>query len=339
MAAQAAKAPTKFDAPVISNLKVYISADDDQTGLEFSLTVPDSIKNAIDYYANHERGYNQVGYVSGLWAEYSADGGEWKSIDITSGGDTAYDNTYGNGQRRTWTSGDISAEKQLRFRLRFFGWDENLGDWESPWSNVLTLNENLGNMSGWARPEVEKADALGLIPDALKGADLTKPITRAEFAAVSVRVYEALSGVAAIPAVNNPFTDTKDAEVLKAFNVGITTGTSATTFDPDALLNREQAATMLTSVFKKVSLAGWTIQTDNQFKLDYTMPALFADDSKISAYARDSVYFMVANGIIEGTGNNIFAPRATTSEDQAKGYAQATREQALAIAVRMVEKL
>jgi hypothetical protein len=47
---------------------------------------------------------------------------------------------------------------------------------------------------------------------------------------------------------------------------------------------------------------------------------------------------MAANKIILGD-NNKFMPRATTSDEEAKGYAQATREQALIIAVRMVENL
>ena len=183
---------------------------------------------------------------------------------------------------------------------------------------VSIKQSSLGNTSDWAKAEIEKADELGLIPDSLKGQDLTKPITRAEFAAVGVKAYEALSGVATIPAVNNPFTDTKDIEVLKAYNVGITTGTSATTFDPNTLLDREQAATMLTRVFKKVSLAGWTIQTDSQFALSYTKPTPFADDNNISDWAKDSVYFMAANGIINGTGNNMFSPRATTPAEQAR---------------------
>ena len=197
------------------------------------------------------------------------------------------------------------------------------------------------NMSSWAIPEVENAHEMGLIPDSLlnPNVDYTRPITRAEFAAVSVKVYESLSGIPAIPALNNPFTDTNDVEVLKAYNVGITTGTSTTTFSPNTLLNREQAATMLTRVFKKVTLAGWTLQTDAQFTLPFNMPARFADDAQISGYARDSVYFMAANGIIGGIGNNMFAPRAVTTEEQARGYASATREQALAIAVRMVENL
>ena len=96
---------------------------------------------------------------------------------------------------------------------------------------------------------------------------------------------------------------------------------------------------MLTRVFKRAALAGWTLDTDSQFHLDYKMPSPFVDDSDISAWAKDSVYFMVANGIINGIGDNRFAPRNTTTEQEAQGYATATREQALAIAVRMVRNL
>lgn len=97
--------------------------------------------------------------------------------------------------------------------------------------------------SQWALAELAQADALGLIPDVLRGADLTAPITRAEFAAVAVKTYEALSGEAAsLPAVS-PFSDCSHPEVLKAYQLGITTGTGdGTTFSPRVLLNREQAA-------------------------------------------------------------------------------------------------
>ena len=234
-----------------------------------------------------------------------------------------------------------------------------LGEDDQKWTPIITLYSGTGspdidfsqfgvtaaweNASQWALAELAEADGFGLIPDSLRNADLTKPITRAEFAAVSVRVYEALSGEKANPAAVNPFTDTKDIEVLKAYQVGITTGTSATTFHPDTLLNREQAATMLTRVYKKISIEGWEMSKDGEFADTFngmfTMPSPFADDVKISDWAKPSVYFMAANGIINGVGNNTFAPRATTDAEAAIGYAQATREQAIAIAVRMVKNL
>ena len=41
---------------------------------------------------------------------------------------------------------------------------------------------------------MKEADEKGLIPECLDGVDLKRKITRQEFAAVSVKVYEALSG-------------------------------------------------------------------------------------------------------------------------------------------------
>jgi hypothetical protein len=193
--------------------------------------------------------------------------------------------------------------------------------------------------SDWANAELEKANQLGLIPDCLKGQDLTKPITRREFAAVSVKLYENLTGTLPEPAEANPFTDTKDAEVLKAYNVGITAGTAADKFSPDVLLNREQAATMLTRVLKAAYIEGWTLTADADYTFEFAMPAPFADDANISGWAKPSVYFMAANKIINGTGDNMFSPRATTAAEEAALYASATREQALAIAVRIVENL
>ena len=191
----------------------------------------------------------------------------------------------------------------------------------------------------WSSPEMEEAYKENLIPDVLIGEDLTKSINRAEFAAVCVKVYENLAATQALPSVINPFTDCSDVEVLKAYNIGVVNGITPTTFVPYQLLNREQAATMLTRVFKRVTMPGWTLPTDGQFALKYEMPAIFRDDSEISGYAKDSVYFMVANGIINGMGDGTFHPRNITDRQTAEAYANATREQALAIALRMVKEL
>ena len=181
--------------------------------------------------------------------------------------------------------------------------------------------------SDWAVPELNKAEGYGLIPEVLDRADVSEPINRAEFAAVSVRLYEALSGSEAQTG-EDPFTDTDDEEVLKAYALGITGGVTADTFEPDTLLSREQAATMLARVYKVYT--GKDISSSPQ--------KLFADDEDISRWARDSVYFMAENGIILGMENNIFAPRNITPEQEASGYANTTREQAVIIAERMYER-
>ena len=142
-----------------------------------------------------------------------------------------------------------------------------------------------------------------------------------------------------LPACSDTFTDTQEADALKAFNAGIMVGISATEFAPEELINREQAATALTRVFKRAMIPGWTFETDAQHPLKFDWPAAFSDDANISHWAREGVYFVAASGIMHGIGNNMFSPRAMTTAQQAAGYATATREGALIIALRMVENL
>ncbi|MBQ2911913.1 MAG: S-layer homology domain-containing protein [Clostridia bacterium] len=221
--------------------------------------------------------------------------------------------------------------EENHFALKFVGF---ICEWEY-------VRSSFGSeISGWAEKEIETAYDKQLIPEALVGKDLTQPITRAEFAAVSVKAYEAIADVKTkAPAIENPFSDTEDENVLKAYEIGIITGTGdGTTFSPSDLLNREQASTMLTRVYKKCFMEGWTIEKDAEFVLEYEKPAPFSDDDKISLWAKDSVYFMAANKIIQGSEGK-FMPKAVTDAEKAIGYAQATREQALIIATRMVENL
>ena len=62
------------------------------------------------------------------------------------------------------------------------------------------------NASDWAKPELEKADENKLIPDMLNGKDFTSNITRREFAATCVKLYEKVSGKKGTKASKNPFT-------------------------------------------------------------------------------------------------------------------------------------
>ena len=198
-------------------------------------------------------------------------------------------------------------------------WDNGYGD---GLFRVSTDDPDLLNQDGelhadaWAMESVKKAQAAGLIPASLQGADLTQTITRAEFAAVSVELYEAMSGKTAPTVTDNPFTDTSDPAVLQAYALGLTTGTSGTTFSPNANLTREQAATMLARVYTK--LGG---------KLEGGETA-FADAGAISDWAAESVSFMSGKGILNGVGDNKFAPAQVNQ-----------RQEALTLAVRMLETL
>ena len=179
-----------------------------------------------------------------------------------------------------------------------------------------------------------------LIPPELQNRDLTCDITRAEFCAVAVRLYEQMGGQQLDATVlDAPFADTSSDAVKKAYALGITNGVSATSFAPYTNISREQLATMLTRVYKALNLPGWTLATDDQYQLDYSGTKRFEDDKDISAYAKPSVYFMVKNEVIKGTSATTFSPRNVTPAQEAIGYANASREQALIMAVRMFQKL
>ena len=170
-------------------------------------------------------------------------------------------------------------------------------------------------VSDWAREQVDSAAVKGLMPDGL-GDDFTVSITRAEFAALAVKLYEAMSGETAPAPGESPFSDTNEAVIIQANALGIVNGVGDNKFSPDALVTREQAATMLSRVYTKL---GGTIPEGT---------TTFADNDKISNWAMNAVAFMTSKEILNGVGNNQFAPQGNASI-----------EQALAIALRMFENL
>ncbi len=172
--------------------------------------------------------------------------------------------------------------------------------------------------SSWALDELTKANNAGLIPTIFDKEDLTQNITRKEFAHVAVKLYEKVSGKTAKKVSDNPFTDTKDEEVLKAYNVGITAGMSATTFEPDLLITREQMATMMTRALSKAGI---------DTKVDLEKVKKFDDDAEMHSWGKESIYYMSSIDIIKGMGDNKFGV-----------LGNATREQSLLISVRSAEK-
>jgi hypothetical protein len=183
--------------------------------------------------------------------------------------------------------------------------------------------------SDWAKPELQRANDLGLIPDILKGADMTKLITREEFAELAVVLYEKVTGVKSEPFSPNPFTDTANPQILKAYNLGLTSGTSKTTFSPNVLINREQCATMLFRVITAIHPQG-----------DYSIAGVrdFPDQKYISDWAVQATKYMNKIGIISGDAKGNFMPKATTPAQEATGYGMATREQAIALSIRTYDK-
>lgn len=104
---------------------------------------------------------------------------------------------------------------------------------------------------------------------------------------------------------SNPFTDVSTSDyyydaVLWAVASGITTGTSAATFSPEAPVSRSQAVAFLWRAAGAPVISG----------------SSFADVAS-DAYYADAVTWAVASGITNGTDANHFSPKTAVSRAQA----------------------
>ncbi|MBE7010686.1 MAG: S-layer homology domain-containing protein [Ruminococcaceae bacterium] len=171
-------------------------------------------------------------------------------------------------------------------------------------------------VSEWAYEIIGRAYSEGFIPMDFAVVDYTLPINREDFCKLA-SVMLAKCGVSKDVTGKNPFTDTNSEVAIELFELGIIKGKSETEFAPADVLTREEAATILC---RMAALLG-----------DETKPAedvLYADDTAISDWAKDSVYVMRALGVMQGTSETEFAPKM-----------QYTAEQAVATMLRLYDTL
>lgn len=102
------------------------------------------------------------------------------------------------------------------------------------------------------------------------------------------------------------FADVKDGSYYLGYiewanKNGIVKGTSATTFAPNTAISRQEMAVIMTNYAKTMN-----------YVLPKTRTAVtFADNAKISSYAKDAVKSMQMAGVIMGKDGNKFDPQAT----------------------------
>lgn len=172
--------------------------------------------------------------------------------------------------------------------------------------------------SSWARVEVDKAIAAGLIPERIQG-DYGRNITREEFSEIAVKLYEALSGKKTVMEGESPFIDTQNPMVLIANDLGIVKGIGDGRFVPEAAITRQEISVMLYRSLKAAKPG---------YEFSASISHIFSDNAKISTWARDAVNYLYGIGVVNGVGENQFSPRSNTS-----------REEAVVLANRMNEKV
>lgn len=236
---------------------------------------------------------------------------------------TAYAGEYGNLTAIDLNNHTYSFRVQLHYTY-YFGSDDNQdSDYVySDFSNILTFGKNgvsektadWSKASTWASSTLQRAADLGLLSDIIKGTDMTKPITREEFCELVISLYEVSTAQRAEVVVQNPFTDTQNQQILKAYKLGITSGTSTTTFSPGAFISREQMAGMLFRTMKVIAPSA-----------NYNAAGMktFRDQSRISSWAVEGIKYLSDKGIFAGDNNGNFLPKN-----------MATREESVAVILR-----
>ena len=106
----------------------------------------------------------------------------------------------------------------------------------------------LSDVSSWAQEGVAAAQNAGLAPSSLSNSAASGSITRAEFCAVALNAYKAVSGKAVYVSGKKPFEDCSDPNVTAAYLLGIVKGRTNGNFDPDAKISREEMCTMLNNI-------------------------------------------------------------------------------------------
>jgi len=168
---------------------------------------------------------------------------------------------------------------------------------------------------------VRMAAQEGLVDLKLMGSDYNKQMTRLQFCSVAVRLAEKLAGVEITPAPPNTFTDTTNAYALKAYAAGITTGQTATTFNPNGTLTRQQMATFIYRALMWVR-----DNSDVRYTPYETDLTGYTDAGLLRSYAKEPMAFMNALGLVKGN-------TATTLNPDGK----CTIQQAITVAYRSLD--
>lgn len=290
-----------------------------QTALDLDAKRPTGGITIIEYFAKVDDGewvtLEGGGYMDDLIGE--------PSFKVSGKSNTFYATVYA-GEYGSLTAIDLnnhtySFKVQLHYTYNFDNQDNNV---YSGFSNILTIGKNgvsektadWSRASSWASSTLKRAVDLGLLPGILKGADMTKPITREEFCELVILLCEVSTGQLFEISVNNPFSDTQNQQILKAYKLGITSGTSPETFSPGAFISREQMAAMLFRTAKVISPSA-----------DYNTAGkkTFHDQSAISSWAVEGINYLSDKRIFAGDNNGNFLPKD-----------MATREAAIVVILR-----
>ena len=140
-----------------------------------------------------------------------------------------------------------------------------------------------------------------------------RSITRIELVTILYKIFQQIAmDLPLFEFEHHPFQDATGAwyqdQLDMAYTCGIVTGTSATTFSPDATVTRQDMATIL---YRFITTFYEVDANQDNLIADYS------DGKQIAPYAREAVEFCLENGIMNGVGNGTFDPLGSASRAMA----------------------
>lgn len=183
----------------------------------------------------------------------------------------------------------------------------------TPWTlgvenEVIETAQGINLMSEtpeiWAQPGVSILEKNDLVQSNLL-IDYEEEMTREEFCESIVSIIEKIQSEG-LSSGENPFVDTSNPKILKAYYSGITNGKGDGIFAPEEPISRQEYGAMLYRAMKILEV----IEKDTKDLKN------FADVDQIAPWAKEAVAFLNEEGLMNGIGDNKIAPLELTNRNQ-----------------------
>ena len=168
----------------------------------------------------------------------------------------------------------------------------------------------------WAEPAITKLHSAGIVNGTGNGNfEPERLVTREEFVKLMCEAFNVEESDMELTFSDVKADDWFYGYVSRAVNAKIVMGFSEDMFGTGANISREDMTVMLYRALKATGKSMDNVQNE------------FNDKNMIADYAKESVDTMTAHGIINGVGNNMFAPEKS-----------ATRAEAAVVILRCIEE-
>ena len=164
--------------------------------------------------------------------------------------------------------------------------------------------------SFWGYEFIETAAANGIVGGMGNGTfEPNREMTRAEFVSMLWRMADKANAVKEADFTDVPQNAWYAAAVNWAYEKGVVKGTSATTFNPNGKITRQETVTILFNYNGGVS--------GTELLLSAAYDSQYQDSGKIAVWAKSAMYWAIYNGVIVGTSDTTVSPLETTTRAEA----------------------